>query len=705
VVRVMRGSVPLENIRNIGIIAHIDAGKTTLTERILYYTGCTHKLGEVDDGTTTMDWMTQERERGITITAAAITCDWLDHRINIIDTPGHVDFTAEVERSLRVLDGGIVVFDAVSGVEPQSETVWRQADHYNVPRICFINKMDRVGADFDNSIKTIRDRLGANALPIQVPIGEEGAFKGIIDIIIEKAWIHPGDYTQEPVLQEIPDDCLKLSARYREELIEQLAENDEEFMNIYINGATFDVKDIIGAMRRTTISNKVVPVLCGSALRSKGIQRILDAVVAYLPSPLDIPPAVGFDPKTNKEIKRSPAENDPFSALAFKIVSDPFFGRLVYIRIYSGKAIVGSHIYNSTRDCKERIGKLFQMHANRREEIKQVEAGDIAAAVGLKDTFTGDTLCNPNAPIVLEAIRFPEPVIFVTIEPKSRSDQERLDESLVKLVQEDPTFVTRYDDETGQTIIAGMGELHLDIIIDRLMLEFQVDANVGKPRVAYKETISVPVKAEGRFVKQSGGHGQYGHVMVELKPGERGSGFEFADKVRGGTIPKQFIRHVEIGIKEAMEGGALLGYPLTDIKATLYDGSYHEVDSSDMAFKIAGSIALKEGVKKAKPIMLEPVMTMEIVTPDESIGDILGDLNSRRAQIGSIDSRGNSRIIRCVIPLSETFGYATNLRSMSQGRATYTMEVYRYEEMPLNLTEQLHFKGGGPVLCPSKKSV
>ena len=701
----MRGSVPLEKIRNIGIIAHIDAGKTTLTERILYYTGCTHKLGEVDDGTTTMDWMTQERERGITITAAAITCDWLDHRINIIDTPGHVDFTAEVERSLRVLDGGIVVFDAVSGVEPQSETVWRQADHYNVPRICFINKMDRVGADFDNSIKTIRDRLGANALPIQVPIGEEGSFKGIIDIIIEKAWIHPGDYTQEPILQEIPDDCLKLCARYREELIEQLAENDEEFMNIYINGATFDVNDILGALRRTTISNKIVPVLCGSALRSKGIQRILDAVVAYLPSPLDIPPAVGFDPKTNKEIKRSPAESDPFSALAFKIVSDPFFGRLVYIRIYSGKAIVGSHVYNSTRDCKERIGKLFQMHANRREEIKQVEAGDIAAAVGLKDTFTGDTLCNPNAPIVLETIRFPEPVIFVTIEPKSRADQERLDESLAKLVQEDPTFVTRYDEETGQTIISGMGELHLDIIIDRLMREFQVDANVGKPRVAYKETISVPVKAEGRFIKQSGGKGQYGHVMVELQPGERGSGFQFADKLKGGAIPKQFIRHVEIGIKEAMEGGALLGYPLTDIKATLYDGSYHEVDSSDIAFKIAGAIALKEGVKKAKPIMLEPVMKMEIVTPDESIGDILGDLNSRRAQIGSIDSRGNSRSIRCLIPLSETFGYATNLRSMSQGRATYTMEFYRYEEMPLNLTEQLHFKGGGPVLCQSKKSV
>jgi elongation factor G len=701
----MRGSFPLEKIRNIGIIAHIDAGKTTLTERILYYTGRTHKLGEVDDGTTVMDWMTQERERGITITAAATTCNWLDHRINIIDTPGHVDFTAEVERSLRVLDGGIVVFDAVSGVEPQSETVWRQADHYKVPRICFINKMDRVGADFDNSIKTIRDRLGANALPIQVPIGGESSFKGIIDIITEKAWIHPGDYTEEPIMQEIPEDCLKLSAQYREELIEQLAENDEEFMNLYINGATFDVNDITGALRRTTVSNKIVPVLCGSALRSKGIQRILDAVVTYLPSPLDIPPAVGFDPKTNKEIKRSPAGNDPFSALAFKIVSDPFFGRLVYIRIYSGKAIVGSHVYNSTRDCKERIGKLFQMHANHREEMKQVEAGDIAAAVGLKDTFTGDTLCNPHAPVVLEAIRFPEPVIFVTIEPKSRADQDRLDESLAKLVQEDPTFFTRYDEETGQTIISGMGELHLDIIIDRLMREFQVDANVGKPRVAYKETISVPVKAEGRFVKQSGGKGQYGHVMVEFQPGERGSGFQFADKVKGGAIPKQFIHHVESGIKEAMEGGALLGYPLTDIKATLYDGSYHEVDSSDIAFKIAGAIALKEGVKKAKPIMLEPVMKMEIVTPDESIGDILGDLNSRRAQIVSIDSRGNSRIIRSIVPLSETFGYATNLRSMSQGRATYTMEFYRYEELPSALAEQLHIRVGGPVLCQSKKYV
>ncbi|MFA5368033.1 MAG: elongation factor G [Dehalococcoidia bacterium] len=701
----MRGSFPLEKIRNIGIIAHIDAGKTTLTERILYYTGRTHKLGEVDDGTTIMDWMTQERERGITITSAATTCDWLDHHINIIDTPGHVDFTAEVERSLRVLDGGIVVFDAVSGVESQSETVWRQADHYKVPRICFINKMDRVGADFDNSIKTIRERLGANALPVQVPIGGESSFKGMVDIISEKAWIYSGDYAEYPVLGEIPDEYIKTTAKYREQLIEQLAENDEEFMHLYLEGAIFGESAIKSALRRTTISNSIVPVLCGTALRSKGIQRILDAVVDYLPSPLDIPPAVGFDPKTGKEVKRSPDGNDPFSALSFKIVSDPFFGRLVYIRVYSGKATVGSHTYNSTRDCKERISKLFQMHANHREEIKQVEAGDIAAVVGLKDTFTGDTLCNPNTPVILETIRFPEPVVFVTIEPKSRGDQERLDESLAKLVQEDPTFFRRYDEETGQTIISGMGELHLDIIIDRLMREFQVDANVGKPRVAYKETISVPVKAEGRFVKQSGGKGQYGHVMVEFQPGERDSGFEFIDKVKGGAIPKQFIRHVESGIKEAMEGGALLGYPLTDIKAILYDGSYHEVDSSDIAFKIAGAIALKEGVKKAKPIILEPVMHMEIATPEEFIGDILGDLNSRRAQISSVDSRHNSRIIRCVIPLSETFGYATNIRSMSQGRATYTMEFYRYEEMPLNLAEQLYSRGGGPVLCQSKKSV
>jgi elongation factor G len=699
----MRGSFPLEKIRNIGIIAHIDAGKTTLTERILYYTGRTHKLGEVDDGTTIMDWMTQERERGITITSAATTCTWFDHHINIIDTPGHVDFTAEVERSLRVLDGGVVVFDAVSGVEPQSETVWRQADHYHVPRICFINKMDRIGADFHNSIRTIRERLGANALPVQVPMGSESSFKGIIDIITEKAWVYSGDYDEDPVLQGIPDDFKDITAKYREELIEQLAENDEEFMDIYIGGARFDENAIKSALRRATIGNMIVPVFCGSALRSKGVQRILDAVVAYLPSPLDVPSVVGFDPRTGNEIKRSPAGNDPFSALAFKIVSDPFFGRLVYIRVYSGKVTAGSYVHNSTRDCKERVGKLFQMHANRREEIKHIEAGDITAVVGLKDTFTGDTLCNANAPVILESIRFPEPVIFVTIEPKSRADQERLEESLSKLVQEDPTFVKRYDEDTGQTIISGMGELHLDIIIDRLMREYQVDANVGKPRVAYKETISVPVKAEGRFVKQSGGKGQYGHVMIELKPGQRGSGFEFVDKVKGGAIPKQFIRHVESGIKEAMEGGALLGYPLTDIRATLYDGSYHEVDSSDISFRIAGAIALKEGVKKAKPVILEPVMNMEIVTPDEYIGDILGDLNSRRAQIISIESRGNTRVIQCVVPLSETFGYATNLRSMSQGRATYTMEFYRYEELPLNLAEQLYSRVGGPVLCQSKK--
>ena len=699
----MSGSFPLDKIRNIGIIAHVDAGKTTLTERFLYYTGRTHKIGQVDDGTATMDWMIQERERGITICAAATTCYWLDHRINIIDTPGHVDFTAEVERSLRVLDGGIVVFDAMAGVEPQSETVWHQADHYKVPRICFINKMDRTGADFDNAVKTIRERLGANALPVQLPIGSESSFRGVIDIIEEKAWVYYGDYTEDPVQEDIPQEYKTPAAQCRMHLIEKLADIDEEFATLYLDETAIDKEHIRSALRRATVKNLAVPVLCGTALRSKGIQRLLDAVVAYLPSPHDIPPAVGSDPRTNTEVTRSPEGDDPFAALAFKIVSDPFFGRLVYIRIYSGKAVIGSQVLNSTRDCKERIGKLFQMHASHREEIKMVEAGDIAAVVGLKDTFTGNTLCSPSAPIILEEISFPEPVISVTIEPKSRSDQERLGESLAKLAQEDPTFLNHYDEETGQTIIQGMGELHLDIIVDRLLREFQVAANVGRPRVAYKETITVPVKAEGRFIKQSGGKGQYGHVVVELEPGGRGSGFLFVDKVRGGTIPKKFIPPVAAGIKEAMEGGALLGYPLIDIKATLCDGSFHEVDSSDIAFKIAGAIALKEGVKKAKPILLEPMMKMEVVTPEDFVGDILGDLNSRRSQIASIESRGTSRAVRCVIPLSETFGYATNLRSMSQGRATYTMEFYRYEKLPPDLAEQICIKGGGPTLCQSKR--
>ena len=691
----MPRSFTLERIRNIGIIAHIDAGKTTLTERILYYTGRTYKLGDVDDGTAVMDWMAQERERGITITAAATTCHWLDHRINIIDTPGHVDFTAEVERSLRVLDGGIVVFDAVAGVEPQSETVWRQADRYGVPRICFVNKMDRIGADFHRTVDMIKERLGASALPIQLPLGAEGSFEGVIDIVAERAWVFSDDPDESPVAEDIPHDYEEVSSRYREELIERLAESDDRLMALYLEGGTINASAIKEALRRATIANRVVPVLCGSALRNKGIQPMLDAIIFYLPSPINVPPVVGIDPKSGKELQRSPTDGAPFSALAFKIVSDPFIGRLVYFRVYSGKVEAGAQVYNSRRERRERIGRLLQMHANRREEIRRVEAGDIAAALGLKDTFTGDTLCHPSAPIVLEAIRFPQPVLSVTIEPKSRADQDRLDDALTKLAQEDPTFIAYYDEETGQTIISGMGELHLEVIVDRLLREFQVGANVGKPRVAYRETITVPVKVEGRFIKQTGGRGQYGHVWIELQPGGRGSGFEFVNEIKGAIIPKRYIPYVESGVREAMESGVLAGYPLVDIKATLYDGSFHEVDSSDIAFRIAGSMALKNGVRRAKPILLEPVMKMEVVTPEEFMGDILGDLNSRRGQVASIDSRGATKIIRCFIPLAETFGYATDLRSLSQGRATYVMEFHRYEELPQNLAEQLIVKVGG----------
>jgi elongation factor G len=695
VVRKMPRSFPLEQIRNIGIIAHIDAGKTTLTERILYYTGRTYKIGDVDDGTAVMDWMTQERERGITITAAATTCQWLDHRINIIDTPGHVDFTAEVERSLRVLDGGIVVFDAVAGVEPQSETVWRQADGYGVPRICFVNKMDRIGADFYRTVDMIRERLGESALAIQLPLGAENSFRGVIDIIAERAWVFSDDPNESPVAEDIPRDYEEVSSRYREAMIERLAESDDQLMALYLEGGTINALAIKEALRRATIANRVVPVLCGSALRNKGIQHMLDAVVSYLPSPIDVPPVVGIDPRNGKELQRSPTDGAPFSALAFKIVSDPFIGRLVYFRVYSGKVEAGAQVYNSRSERRERIGRLLKMHANRREEVKQVEAGDIAAALGLKDTFTGDTLCHTNAPIVLETIRFPQPVISVTIEPKSRAEQDRLDDALTKLGQEDPTFITRYDEEMGQTIISGMGELHLEVIVDRLLREFQVGANVGRPRVAYRETITVPVKVEGRFIKQTGGRGQYGHVRIELQPGKRGSGFEFVNGIKGGIIPRQYITPVESGVREAMEGGVIAGYPLVDIKATLYDGSFHEVDSSELAFRIAGTMALKDGVKRAKPILLEPVMKLEVVTPEGFMGDILGDLNSRRGQVASIDSRGNTKIIRCFIPLAETFGYATDLRSMSQGRATFAMEFHRYEELPQKLAEQLVVKVGG----------
>jgi elongation factor G len=691
----MSRSFPIDKIRNIGIIAHIDAGKTTLTERILFYTGRTYKLGDVDDGTAVMDWMTQEKERGITITAAATTCPWGDYKINIIDTPGHVDFTAEVERSLRVLDGGVVVFDAVAGVQPQSETVWRQADRYSVPRLCFVNKMDRVGADFYRTVEMIKDRLNARPVPVQLPLGTENSFNGVIDLVDEKALIFPDSPDQDPQVEDIPREHQQVSRRCREEMIEVLAECDDQLMTRYLEGEPIGPPAIREALRRATVANKVAPVLCGSALRNKGVQSVLDAITFLLPSPDDVPPVVGFDPRDGKELQRSPSDGSPFAALAFKVVSDPFVGRLVYIRVYSGKADAGSPVYNSRNESKERLGRLLQMHANHREEIKRVEAGDIVAAQGLKDTFTGDTLCHQNAPVILERIRFPVPVLMVTIEPKSRAEQDRLDIALTKLAQEDPTFTARYDEETGQTLISGMGELHLEVIVDRLLREFQLGANVGKPKVAYRETITVPVKAEGRFIRQTGGKGQYGHVYVELEPGARGCGFEFESKIKGASIPKQFIPHVESGIRDAMESGILSGYPLVDIKATLYDGSYHEVDSSEVAFKIAAAMALRDGVKRAKPVLLEPVMKVEIVTPEEFMGDILGDLNSRRGQVTSIDSQRDTKIVRCLIPLSETFGYTTELRSMSQGRASYSMEFYRYEELPPDLAEQLIVKVGG----------
>ena len=693
----MPRSFPLERTRNIGVIAHIDAGKTTITERMLYYTGRTYKIGEVDEGTAVMDWMDQEKERGITITAAATTCHWLDHRINIIDTPGHVDFTAEVERSLRVLDGGIVVLDAVAGVEPQSETVWHQADRYRVPRICFVNKMDRIGADFFHTVSMIRERLGANALPIQLPLGAEVAFEGVIDLVEKRALIFSDDRDAAPIEKAVPQQYEEAWTKYHEEMVEKLAEVDDQMLVAYLAGDAIDASDIKRALRWATIANKVVPVLCGSALRNRGVQPLLDAIIAYLPSPGEVPPVVGIDPRNDKELQRSPTDGSPFAALAFKIVSDPFVGRLVYFRVYSGTVEAGAQVYNSRKETRERMGRLLQMHANHREEIKRVEAGDIAAALGLKETLTGDTLCHPNAPIVLEAISFPQPVISVAIEPKTKIDQDRLINALTKLSEEDPTFITRNDEETGQTIISGMGELHLEVITERLLREFRVGAMVGKPQVAYKETITVPVKAEGRFIRQSGGRGQYGHVWIELHPGEQGSGFEFVNRIHGGAIPREYIHHIESGIKEAMESGGLAGYPLVDIKAILFDGSFHEVDSSEIAFKIAASMALKDGAARAKPTILEPIMKMEVATPEEFLGDIIADLNSRRCQVTAIESLGSMKIIRCFVPLAETFGYATDLRSISQGRANYSMEFDHYEELPSNLAEQLIAKVRGGV--------
>lgn len=692
---VMPRTFPLDKVRNIGIIAHIDAGKTTATERILFYTGRTHKIGDVDDGTTVMDWMEQERERGITITAAATACQWQGHRINIIDTPGHVDFTAEVERSLRVLDGGVVLLDAVAGVEAQSETVWRQADRYSVPRLCFINKMDRVGADFHGTVAMIEERLRAKAVPIQLPLGEENQFRGVIDLVDNKAWLFSDDVGATPVEMPIPEEKKDEVTKQRQELVERLAENDDQLMLLYLDGGDIPGSQVKAAIRRLTLANRIVPALCGSALKNKGIQPLLDAVVDYLPSPLDVPPVHVIDSETGEEIVRQASDDAPFSALAFKVVADPFMGRLVYFRVYSGKVKVGAQVLNSSKGQKERLGRLILMHANRREEIDEVDTGSIAATLGLKNTFTGDTLCELGQPVLLESIRFPEPVLSLVVEPKSKADQDRLGEVLNKLSEEDPTFKMRSDQETGQTLISGMGELHLEVLVDRMLREFNVGVRVGKPQVAYKETITVPVETEGRFIRQFGGRGQYGHVWLRLEPGDRGSGFKFFARVRGGGIPKEYIPAVEAGIKEALETGVVAGYPTVDIKATLYDGGFHEVDSSELAFKMAGSIALKDGVSKANPILLEPIMKLELVVPAQFLGDVIGDLNSRRGCIEGIETHGETCVVHSTVPLAETFGYATTLRSLSQGRATYSLEFHCRRELPTNLAEKIIVRAKG----------
>ena len=677
-------------------MAHIDAGKTTTTERILYYTGVTYKMGEVDEGTAVMDWMVQEQERGITITSAATTCFWRDHRINIIDTPGHVDFTIEVERSLRILDGAVALFDSVAGVEPQSETVWRQADKYGVPRISFMNKMDRVGADFFMSVDSMVERLGANPISLQIPIGAENEFRGIIDLVRMKA-IYFNDETlgAKYIEGDIPDKLVPIAREYREKMLEALADIDENIMEKFLRGEEILEDEIKTALRTGTIQRKLTPVLCGSAFRNKGIPLLLDAIIDYIPSPLDIPPVTGISPADGSKIIRHANDSEPFSAFAFKVMTDPFVGQLTFIRVYSGVLKAGSYVYNSTKDTKERVGRLLKMHSNKREEIKEVSAGDITAVVGLRNTLTGDTLCEEKNPIILLAMEFPEPVMSVAIEPKTKADQEKLSQTLYKLAQEDPSFKVSFNEETGQTIISGMGELHLEIIVDRLLREFKVSANVGKPQVAYKETIRTASKAEGKFIKQTGGRGQYGHVFVELEPLGLGKGFEFVNAIVGGAIPREYISAVEKGIREAADRGILAGYPIVDIKAKLYDGSYHEVDSSEMAFKIAGSIGFREAVKKAKPVLLEPIMSVETVTPEEFLGDVIGDINSRRGKVQNIERRGNAQVIRAQAPLSEMFGYATDLRSMTQGRATYTMQFLHYEEVPKGVSEEIVAKVRG----------
>lgn len=681
---------PLERVRNIGIMAHIDAGKTTTTERVLFYTGKIHRMGEVDEGAATMDWMEQEKERGITITSAAISCYWKDHRINIIDTPGHVDFTVEVERSLRVLDGVIVIFCAVGGVEPQSETVWRQADRYRVPRIAFVNKMDRVGADFFNVIKMMKERLGANAIPIQIPMGEGELFTGLVDLIKMRGIVYHEETLGTTFEEmEIPKDMIEKAHHYRTYLLEALSDYDDQLLEKYLEGREIEEEDIIRALRKATIDVSVTPVLCGSAIRNKGVQRLLDAVVYFLPSPLDLPPIKGQNPVTGKEEIRCPSDDEPFAALAFKIMTDPYVGKLTYFRVYSGKASVGSVVYNANTGKRERLGRILQMSANKREDITEVYCGDIVAAVGLRDTKTGDTLCDQKWPIVLERMEFPEPVISVAIEPKTKADHDRLSQSLKRLAEEDPTFQVKYNEETGQTIISGMGELHLEILTDRMMREFNVKAKVGKPQVAYKETVRKKTRGEGKFIRQTGGRGQYGHVIIELEPNERGKGYLFESKIAGGVIPQEYIAPIAEGIREAMGSGVLAGYPVVDIKATLIDGSYHEVDSSDVAFKIAASMAFKEAAQKADPVLLEPIMDLEVVVPEQYLGDVVRDLNSRRAKIEGIYPRKDAQVIVAVVPLGEMFGYATALRSMSQGRAVYTMEFSYYAEVPQNILNQI----------------
>ncbi len=671
-------------------MAHIDAGKTTTTERILFYTGRTHRIGEVHEGTAIMDWMEQEQERGITITSAATTCFWHDIRINIIDTPGHVDFTAEVERSLRVLDGAVAVFDAVHGVEPQSETVWRQADKYGVPRICFINKMDKTGADFEHAIDTIRKRLNARPVAIQMPIGQESNFKGVIDLLQMKAILWKDETLgAEYVVEEIPENLRKKAEAFHAQLVETAAENDDELLHKFLEGETITADEIKRALRAATISLKLFPVLCGSAFKNKGVQPLLDAVVDYLPSPLDIPPVQGVNPDTGETVTRKADDNEPLSALAFKIMTDPFVGQLTFIRVYSGQLKTGDSVLNPVKGKTERIGRLLRMHANKREEISEIYAGDICACVGLRNVTTGDTICDPNKPIVLESIEFPKPVISVAVEPKTKADQEKMGQALAKLAQEDPTFRVNTDPESGQTIISGMGELHLEIIIDRMMREFKVEANVGKPQVAYRETIRKNSQGEGKFIRQTGGRGQYGHVKIRIEPNEAGKGYEFVNEIVGGVVPKEYIKPVDEGIREAMEGGILAGYPVEDVRAILYDGSYHEVDSSEMAFKIAGSMAFKEAAKKASPVLLEPVMSVEVVVPEEFMGTIIGDLNSRRGHIEAVEHRAGSQVIKAIVPLSEMFGYATNMRSLTQGRATFSMHFARYEEVPRSVAEEI----------------